>query len=206
MQARRAWLHDQCSRAGGDDGRPRQRQRPTATPATATAQGAPLDPGQRPQPLRSRQPVLVACQGCGSAPQPAHRYAAAKEACAASGDGALEEVSFEEFGSAVRLVGSRCLRLSMGRDMGRGMGREHSVRRMLVPVLDLANHDGQVSDVLLALTLALTRTLTRTRTRTLTLTLARSRQSRRAGLTVVSQVSHVSQVGQVGQVSQVTLP
>ena len=140
----------------------------------------------------------MACQGCGSAPQPAHRYAAAKEACAASGDGALEEVSFEEFGSAVRLVGSRCLRLSMGRDMGRGMGREHSVRRMLVPVLDLANHDGQVSDVLLALTLALTRTLT--------LTLARSRQSRRAGLTVVSQVSHVSQVGQVGQVSQVTLP
>ena len=67
------------------------------------------------------------------------QYAAAKEAMqkasAASGDGALEGVSFEEFCSAVRLVGSRCLRLSMG--------WEHGVRRLLVPVLDLANHDGQ---------------------------------------------------------------
>ena len=47
----------------------------------------------------------------------------------------LEEVSFEEFCGAVRLVGSRCLRLSMG--------WEHGVRRLLVPVFDLANHDGQ---------------------------------------------------------------
>jgi len=44
--------------AGRDDGRPRQRQRPAALPATATAQGAPPDPGQRPQPLRSHPPAL----------------------------------------------------------------------------------------------------------------------------------------------------
>ena len=37
----------------------------------------------------------------------------------------LEEVSFEEFCSAVRLVGSRCLRLSMGWEQG--------VRRLLTP-------------------------------------------------------------------------
>ena len=37
----------------------------------------------------------------------------------------LEEVSFEEFCGAVRLVGSRCLRLSMG--------WEHGVRRLLNP-------------------------------------------------------------------------
>ena len=39
------------------------------------AQVAPPDPGQRPQPLRSHPPALQwPSQGCGSAPQPAHRY------------------------------------------------------------------------------------------------------------------------------------
>ena len=35
----RILLENQYPRAGRDGGRPRQRQRPTATPATATAQG-----------------------------------------------------------------------------------------------------------------------------------------------------------------------
>ena len=48
----------QYPQAGRDAGHPRQRQRPTALPATTTAQGAPLDPGQRPQPLRSHPPAL----------------------------------------------------------------------------------------------------------------------------------------------------
>ena len=48
------------------------------------AQGAPLDPGQRPQPLRSHQPALQwPSQGCGSAPQPAYRYEALKLDCLA---------------------------------------------------------------------------------------------------------------------------
>ena len=38
-------------------------------------QGASLDPGQRPQPLRSHPPALqLSYQGCGSAPQPACRW------------------------------------------------------------------------------------------------------------------------------------
>ena len=41
------------------------------------AQGGPLDPRQRPQPLRSHPPALQwLSQGCGSAPQPACRYKA----------------------------------------------------------------------------------------------------------------------------------
>ena len=61
--------------AGRHGGRPRQRRRPTALPATATAQGAPPDPGQRPQ-AASRPPAALQwrSQGSGSAPQPAHRY------------------------------------------------------------------------------------------------------------------------------------
>ena len=48
---------------------------PRPSPAAATAQGAPPDPGQRPQPLRSHPPALQwPSQGCGSAPQPACRY------------------------------------------------------------------------------------------------------------------------------------
>ena len=40
------------------------------------AQGAPTDPGQRAQPLRSHSPALQwPSQGCRSAPQPAYRYA-----------------------------------------------------------------------------------------------------------------------------------
>ena len=46
----RKWLYPQ---AGRDDGRPRQRQRHTVLHATATAQGAPPDPGQRPQPFEA---------------------------------------------------------------------------------------------------------------------------------------------------------
>ena len=39
-------------------------------------QGASPPPGQRRQPLRSHPPALQwPFQGCGSAPQPAHRYA-----------------------------------------------------------------------------------------------------------------------------------
>ena len=38
-------------------------------------QGASPPPGQRPQPLRGHPPALPwPFQGCGSAPQPAHRY------------------------------------------------------------------------------------------------------------------------------------
>ena len=38
-------------------------------------QGASLDPGQRPRPLRSHPPALqLSYQGCGSAPRPAYRY------------------------------------------------------------------------------------------------------------------------------------
>ena len=55
--------------AGRDGGRPRQRQRPNATPATATGQGASHPPKQRPQPLRSHPPALQwSYQGCGSVP------------------------------------------------------------------------------------------------------------------------------------------
>ena len=68
--------HSQYPQAGRDDGRPRKRQRPTALPATATAQGASPPSGQRPQPLRSHQPVIQRPSlGCGSAHQPAYRYA-----------------------------------------------------------------------------------------------------------------------------------
>ena len=56
----RILLENQYPRAGRDGGRPRQRQRPTATPATATAQGGPPSPGQRPQPLRSHEPCSPA--------------------------------------------------------------------------------------------------------------------------------------------------
>ena len=44
--------------AGGEDGRPRQRQHHAATPATATGQGAPPHRGQWPQPLRSHRAAL----------------------------------------------------------------------------------------------------------------------------------------------------
>ena len=43
----RILLENQYPQAGRDDGRPRQRQRPTALPATATAQGGPPHPGPR---------------------------------------------------------------------------------------------------------------------------------------------------------------
>ena len=43
-------------------------------------QGAPPRPGQRRQPLRSQPPALLwPSQGCGSAPQPAHRYTRTEE-------------------------------------------------------------------------------------------------------------------------------